>query len=106
MAVVQDFARRQRNGLEECLRLPEWSVRLTRRGAAVVVATAARFRKDPISWTQQQGKADTISGRTITFRNLKRDWLIRSVLQCHSALPFQVSPSRPTQLRGGHSRCD
>ena len=41
-------------------------------GATVVVTTAARLWKDPTSWTQQQGKADAISGRTIRLQNLKR----------------------------------
>lgn len=70
----------------------------------MLVTAAARFRKDPTSWTQQQGKADAISGRTITRQNLKRDYSIRSELRCRSALPFQVSPSQPTQSRRGRLR--
>src|SRR5882672_5153803 len=66
-------------------------------GAAAIKQTAARFRKDPNSWTQQQGKAGAISGQTIEFQSSKLDQLTHSALRRRWVSPFPDVLSRPTQ---------
>jgi hypothetical protein len=87
---------------------PDWlgPVRAEEGRAAVIDANSRAISEGPgISWTQQQGKAEVISGQRTTFQNVKLKQPIQGEPQYRWALPSLISRGQSIRSCPGRLPC-